>query len=170
MTTTDLVPTAAQSLNEQETRDALAALLFWPDPQRAVYYLREIKGIELRPKQLSSLRRHNEKLYQEIAAEMAPHLEKALVSELLATAMEASELEREAIRKARRRVRSGEDDRPATTAREASQVKTQALDKRDKLLGRPGVITEKRDYNEIIRQLEGLKVLKRVELEPEVVE
>ncbi|HTA98678.1 MAG TPA: hypothetical protein VK730_13680 [Solirubrobacteraceae bacterium] len=91
--------------------------------------------------------------------QIAPLIEEKLASDLLGNATLASDVTALAIQKTREMLEDGKIADPSRVARDLSQVGTQAVDKRLALQGRPTQITEHRDVSEIIRALEGMKVV-----------
>jgi hypothetical protein len=104
--------------------------------------------------------------FEKLREEWAPKIEASLANNLLENARLAAETERMAIEQARTELQEGRAKEPAKIARDLSQVKSQAIDKRLALQGRPTQITERRDVNEIVRALVGLKVVQVADLPP----
>jgi hypothetical protein len=101
--------------------------------------------------------------YQERKEELAPILQKQLENDLLGVASTATTAVQFAVDQATDRLEKGECNDPARTARDLMQVATQSVDKRQLLKGEPTAIVGKLDTDEILRSLEGLGVVKRVE-------
>lgn len=97
--------------------------------------------------------------FEKLREQYAPRIEAQLANDLLSNARLAAETERMAIEAARIELENGSAKEPSKIARDLSQVKSQSVDKRLSLQGRPTQITEKRDINEIVRALVGLKVV-----------
>jgi hypothetical protein len=97
--------------------------------------------------------------YRKRRAELAPLIEEKLAGDLLGNAALASDVTALAITKTRELLEEGRIADPSRVARDLSQVGTQAVDKRLALQGRPSQIVEHRDVSEIIRALEGMKVV-----------
>lgn len=95
--------------------------------------------------------------------EMAPKLEAELADDLLDSARLVAKVERLAVERTEQLLKEGKVQDPSRVARDLSQVRTQAIDKRLALEGRPDKIIEKRDHREIIRGLEALKVAEVVD-------
>ena len=91
--------------------------------------------------------------------QIAPLIEEKLANDLLGNATLASDVTALAIEKTRELLEEGKIADPSRVARDLSQVGTQAVDKRLALQGRPSQIVEHRDVSEIIRALEGMKVV-----------
>lgn len=91
--------------------------------------------------------------------QIAPLIEEKLASDLLGNATLASDVTALAIQKTRELLEENKIADPSRVARDLSQVGTQAVDKRLALQGRPSQIVEHRDVSEIIRALEGMKVV-----------
>lgn len=96
--------------------------------------------------------------YQKLREEWAPRIEGALAEQMLDNARAAAEVERMAIEAARAQLEDGSAKEPAKIARDLSQVKSQSVDKRLALQGRPTQVTENRGINEIVTALQGMKV------------
>ncbi len=103
--------------------------------------------------------------FEKMREEWGPKIEAQLASNLLDNARLAAATERLAIERAKTSLEDGSAREPAKMARDISQVKAQAIDKRLALQGRPTQITEKRDVNEIVRALVGMRVLQVASLE-----
>jgi hypothetical protein len=101
--------------------------------------------------------------FEKLREEWAPKIEASLANNLLDNARLAAETERLAIEQARTELEEGRAKEPAKIARDLSQVRSQAIDKRLALQGRPTQITERRDVNEIVRALVGMKVVQVTE-------
>jgi hypothetical protein len=97
--------------------------------------------------------------YEELREQWAPKIEAQLANNLLDNARLATATERLAIETTKSNLENGREREPAKVARDISQVKAQAIDKRLALQGRPTQITEKRDVNEIVKALVGMKVV-----------
>lgn len=97
--------------------------------------------------------------FQQRRAELAPRLEAKLADDMLSNALRATNAEAFCIEKVEEQVRRGEVKDPARVARDLSQIRTQAIDKRLALQGRPTQIVEKRNTDEIIRKLQSMGVL-----------
>lgn len=97
--------------------------------------------------------------YEKLREDWAGKIEAQLASDLLDNARLASRTERLAIEAAKTSLENETAREPAKIARDISQVKAQAIDKRLALQGRPTQITERRDVGEIVRALVGMRVL-----------
>lgn len=106
--------------------------------------------------------------FEKLREEWAPKIEAQLANNLLDNARLAAETERLAIERAHDELTRGVAREPAKIARDLSQVKSQSVDKRLALQGRPTQITERRDVNEIVRALVGMKVVQVAEPLPAI--
>ena len=70
-----------------------------------------------------------------------------------------------AIQRTEERLRRNIEADPSRVLRDLSQVRTQAIDKRLALEGRPTQIIEKRSPDEILAKLEALGVVRQVDVE-----
>lgn len=107
--------------------------------------------------------------YEKLREKWAPQLEARLANNFLDNARRATEVEREAIEKSMLMLQSGRAQDPAKMARDLSQVKTQSIDKRLALQGRPTQITERRDLGQIVARLQQLGAVKVIEASAEEV-
>lgn len=144
--------------NELDVEQALHAIVAYPTLEQAVEYLKDQK----RTTTVETLRVFRDvqfkDRYQKLREELAPTLEAMAADDMLDNARLAAEVERLAIEKTRELLVAGKITEPAKVARELSQVKTQSIDKRLALQGRPTQITERRDVSEIVNALVGMKV------------
>lgn len=108
--------------------------------------------------------------FERLREEWGPRIEERLANDLLDNARLAAEVEREAIERSREMLRSGKVQEPSRMARDLSQVRTQAVDKRLALQGRPTQITEKREVKEIVRALQGMGVVEVIDGEAQEVQ
>jgi hypothetical protein len=104
--------------------------------------------------------------FEQMREEWGPKIEAQLASNLLDNARLAAATERLAIEAAKASLENKTAREPAKIARDISQVKAQAIDKRLALQGRPTQITERRDINEIVKALVGMKVASVAEPQP----
>jgi hypothetical protein len=101
---------------------------------------------------------------------IAPLLEAQLANDMLDNARLASIVERQAIKKTRMMLKEGKISDPSRVARDLSQLKTQAIDKRLALQGRPTTISASVNVDGLIDQLEAMGVAKRADVEGTAVE
>ena len=103
--------------------------------------------------------------------QLAPRfVEAKLAEDLLQEAGSATEAIAFAVEQTYERLAKGEIADPARAARDLSQIETQAVDKRLALQGRPTQISEHRSPDEIVRALEGMGVVKKVDAEGTAIE
>jgi hypothetical protein len=149
--------------NDVDVQKALTAMVMYQTLGEALDYLQG-EGITTSVEKLEVWRdRMYAERYEKRREELAPILEARLASNLLENAASASDVTALAIQKTREMLEDGRISDPSRVARDLSQVGTQAVDKRLALQGRPTQITENRDVAEIIRALEGMKVVETVQ-------
>jgi hypothetical protein len=153
----------------------LSALIAYPSLPDAKAFI-EDHGYGISEAALEVFRKRcaapNNPLGDEFAAmrrELAPVLEASLADEMLENARYATLVERAAIESVEKRLARGLEKDPATVARNLSMIRTQSIDKRLALQGRPTTIAENRSVDDLVRALEGLGVAKQTVLEAEVV-
>lgn len=101
--------------------------------------------------------------FQEIRRELAPKIETELTHDMLENARKITIAERIAIEKAQVKLENDEDNDPARVGRDLSQMRSQGLEKRALMEGKPTQITASRSPDEIVRALEALGVAKKVD-------
>jgi uncharacterized NAD(P)/FAD-binding protein YdhS len=141
---------------------ALAAAAAFPTLKEAVEYL-SLEGIETSEQQVKNWMRTKREAFEDIRAKMAPQIEAHLANDMLDVAHLATTCERAAIERTMQLLDEGKVGDPSRVARDLAQVKSQSIDKRLALQGRPTQITEHRDYKEIVNALEAMGVVKSVE-------
>lgn len=142
---------------------ALAAMVAYPDLAQASSYLEE-QGYQANVDTLRTMRDVQFRdRFEKVRESLAPRIEASLANDFLDNARMASEVERLAVERTRQLLGEGKIADPSRVARDLSQVKTQSVDKRLALQGRPTQITEHRDPREIIRALEAMKVVQTVD-------
>ena len=95
--------------------------------------------------------------------ELAPILESQMADDMLENARYSTQVERFCIEKVQQLLEEGKVADPARAARDMSQIRTQAIDKRLALQGRPTEITQNRSIDELVNALVGMKVAERVD-------
>jgi hypothetical protein len=150
--------------NDLDIEKAFTAMIATPSLDDAIEVLKE-QGFTTTPAALEQLRSSplRRDRYEQRRTELAPLLESMFANDLLDTAMLAQRVETLAIHKTRELLEAGRISDPSKVARDLSQVATQAVDKRLAIQGRPTTIVEHRDVNEILRQLEAMKVVQVIE-------
>jgi DNA-binding transcriptional ArsR family regulator len=143
---------------------ALAAIAAYPTLSEAVEHLKGM-GYTTTERQLENWKRSKAERYEEVRSELAPTLEKHLANDMLETAHLAAEVERVAIAHTLKLLEEGKIYDPSRVARDLSQVLSQSVEKRMTLQERPTQIVEHRDYNEIMRTLQGMGVAEIIELQ-----
>lgn len=101
--------------------------------------------------------------FQKRREQLAPRLEAKLADDMLANAMRATNAEAFCIERIEEMLEEGRVQDPSRVARDLSQIRTQAVDKRLALQGRPTQITEHRDVSELVNALVGMKVAEVVD-------
>ncbi len=154
--------------NEQQ---AIVALAAFPDDKKALEFLRGQK-ISATEKGLASLRRNKAKEIQQAKEEIAPRLEAELTGDRLDEARRATAVIDMAVGLVEKRLVNTPHliMDPSRVARDLAQLRTQGIDKRLALEGRPTTIVEKRSPDEILAKLEALGVAKRVDVESTAIE
>jgi hypothetical protein len=97
--------------------------------------------------------------------QLAPRIEAMLADDLLSAAQRTTSVVNLAVEQTHKLLAAGECKEPSKVARDLSQVAAQQIEKRLSLEGRPTQITEDRSLGEIVRALEGLGVVKKVDAE-----
>lgn len=160
--------------NELDIEKAFTAMILTGSLADAVDVLRE-QGFTTTEDTLEQLRSHNlrRERYEARRNELAPVLEGMLANDLLDTARLATTVEHLAITKTWELLQTGRITDPSVAskvARDLSQVRTQSIDKRLAIQGRPTQITEHRTMSEILRQLRALKVVEVIDSTAEPLE
>lgn len=101
--------------------------------------------------------------YQKRREQLAPRLEAKLADDMLANAQRATNAEAFCIERIEEMLAEGRVQDPSRVARDLSQIRTQSIDKRLALQGRPTQITEHRDVSELVNALVGMKVAEVVD-------
>jgi hypothetical protein len=150
---------------------AITALIAFPDLGEAAAFM-EREGYQVSPGKMGAIRNRGmapgsdfHDRYMQRSEELAPRLEAILAGELLTSARIATTVERLALETTEKMLREGRINDPSRVARDLSQIRTQAVDKRLALQGRPSQIIEKRSPDELVRALESLGVAKQVALD-----
>lgn len=142
---------------------ALAAMAAYPDLAQASAYLAE-QGYQANVDLLRTMRDVQFRdRFEKVRDSLAPRIEASLANDFLDNARMAAEVERMAVERTRQMLEEGKIAEPSRVARDLSQVKTQSVDKRLALQGRPTQITEHRDPREIVRALEAMRVVQTVD-------
>ena len=141
---------------------ALSAIACFPRLEDAVQHL-EANGYKTTVLQLENMKHAQADRVQEIRQEHAPRLEALLADDMLDNARLAGFAERIALEATIDRLQTGKANDPSRVARDISQVKTQSIDKRLALQGRPSQVIETRDVAELVRALVGLGVAEVVD-------
>lgn len=127
-------------------------------------------GYEVTEAAMATVARNKSTEVAETRQQLAPKLEKLLTADLLDESMRATQVIGMAIQRTEERLVANMVADPSKVARDLAQVRTQGIDKRLALEGRPTSITESRSPDEIVRALEGMGVAKQVAIEGTAVE
>lgn len=139
---------------------AIIATLSYEDAAKAL----ETQGMKVDAKTLSRWAREDHVVeYEKLREQWAPKIEAQLANNFLDNARAASEAEREAIDRSMIMLKLGKAQDPSRMARDLSQVKSQSVDKRLALQGRPTQITERRDIRQIVNKLQQMGAVKVIE-------
>lgn len=148
-----------------------SALIAYPDDMDAADFMEE-HGYTISSQKVAVYRKRvahpHSPLFAGFVArrdELAPVLEGALTHNLLTGTLRASVAVNSAVDRAQKMLDEGRVADPARFARDLQQVVAQGTDKRLAMEGRPTQIVEKRDTNEILRSLEGMGVVRQVDVE-----
>ncbi len=156
--------------NEQR---AIVALATFQDDEKALELLKA-QGIQTTVKTLANKRLSKADDVARVRREIAPALEEQLTGDMLDLTRLSVELEGYALDNCLKKLQASRfaasPEVLAKIAREASQVKTQNVDKRLALEGRPTSITESRNQDEIIRSLESMGVARQITVEGSAIE
>ena len=150
--------------NETHQSLALMALAASESPEDAVEYLKREHDIICVPKKLTGMAKYRREQYEELRQRIAPLKEQALAHNLLDNALYASDVTKAAMEQLHERLNENKI-RPSDlskTARDLADVQAKSVDKRLALEGRPTVITETRNADQIIRKLESMGVVKQI--------
>ena len=163
------MPDRGKSLSRQNpvAREmAIAALAAHSDMQEAKDYLEREHGYgEISIPRLESYRNNCGTEIEEARRELAPMMELKLTNDLLAETVRVTSVIDRAVRRTERLLERDAISDPAKAARDLGQLRTQAIDKRLALEGRPTQIIEKRSADEILAKLEAMGIAKRVDVE-----
>lgn len=151
------------SHSEETITAGLMAVIAHPTYSEAERALKE-QGYSVPAATLSKWAREDHVVrFEKLREQWAPQIEAQLANNFLDNARLAAEAEREAIERSRQMLQNGRAQDPSRMARDLSQVKSQSVDKRLALQGRPTQITEKRNVNQIIGRLLQMKAVKMIE-------
>jgi hypothetical protein len=146
-----------------------AALIAYPDNDSAIKFMEE-SGYEVSPAKMEVFRRGTTQPtspyfepFLKRREQLAPRLEAKLAEDLLSEASRATAAVSYCIEQTEQMLANGEIKDPARAARDLSQIRTQAIDKRLALQGRPTQISEHRNLDEILNKLESLGAVKSIE-------
>ena len=141
-----------------------------PSLDQAVVYLRDYHDKTTTPAVLEGFRRARPEQYETVRRQLAPRLEQELADGLLDNARLAAAATGLAIERSTQLLESGKCVDPSRVARDLADVQAKSIDKRLALEGRPSQVVETRNASEIIRALEGMKVVKSVDVSPAQIE
>lgn len=137
-----------------------ASLITYPDDDSAIRFMSE-NGYEVSPAKMAVFRRGTNmptspyyEPYLKRREQLAPRLEAKLAEDLLSEAGRATEAVAFCVERTHEMLQKDEIRDPARAARDLSQIRTQAIDKRLALQGRPTSVTVNLDPETILKRLE----------------
>jgi hypothetical protein len=151
--------------NEQ----AIVALALSPKISDAMAYMKSA-GYQITEIQLENIKRNKAAEVEKVRKQYAPQLEAKLTGDMLDEARYATEVINLAIQRTEERLKANLVIDPARVARDLSQIRSQGIEKKLALEGRPTSITENRTPDEIVRALVGMGVAKEITVESTAVE
>ena len=143
---------------------ALVALATYRTLEEAQAHVEGLGGHRISIKALEVIQRNEGPEIERVRKELAPKLEQTLTLDLGDEGRMATAIIDLALQRTQERLKRNDISEPWKVAREVSQVRTQAVDKKLALEGRPTTITERRDMDEVVRALEGMGVAKQIEV------
>jgi hypothetical protein len=150
---------------------AITALCAFPDLGEAAAFM-EREGYGVSPGKMAAIRNRGmapgSPFHDRFVArkeQLAPKIEGLLAGELLDEARFATNVARLALETTETMLKKGRINDPSRVARDLSQIRTQAVDKRLALQGRPTQIQANRSVDELVRALEGLGVARQAALD-----
>jgi hypothetical protein len=143
---------------------ALVAIATYPNTDEAKAYIEDQGYSKVSVAALETIKRNKGDEIEKVRRELAPKLEGTLVSDLGDEARRATAIIELALQRTEERLRTNVVSDPSRVARDISQLRTQAIDKKLALEGRPTSITETRSHEEVLRSLEAMGVVKQVEV------
>lgn len=153
-----------------------AALIAYPDNDSAIKFMEE-NGYGVSEAKMEVFRRGTTEPtspyfepFLKRREQLAPRLEAKLAEDLLSEASRATAAVSYCIEQTEQMLANGEIKDPARAARDLSQIRTQAIDKRLALQGRPTQISEHRNTDEILARLEAMGVAQKVDVEITAIE
>jgi hypothetical protein len=156
--------------NDMDWELALSAVAAHPTLEEAAAYLQEYHGKTCTPAVLDGFRKARPERYERVRRQLTPRLEQDLADGLLDNARLAATATSLAIEQTMKLLEAGRCQDPSKVARDLADVQAKSIDKKLALEGRPSQVIETRNTNEIIRRLEGMNVIKRVDAETTVLE
>lgn len=158
--------------NDVDSSSAVSALALCPTIREAKIQLEQLGYAEkaVSERRLEVMKGNKGEEIEKLRREYAPQLEATLTGDMLDEARYATEVISLAIRRTEERLKANIVSDPAKVARDLSQIRSQGIEKKLALEGRPTSISESRNTDEVIRALEGLGVAKQVTVESTAVE
>jgi hypothetical protein len=151
--------------NPVSEQTAIAAMAAYPDINDAKDYLERESGFcEVSVARLEQIKSYKAADLEEARRELAPLHESKLTNDMLDEARRVTSVIDLAVRRTERLLERDAVSDPAKAARDLGQLRTQSIDKRLALEGRPTAIIEKRSAEEILSKLEALGIAKRVDV------
>jgi hypothetical protein len=147
------------------------ALIAYPKDEDAKAFIEE-HGYDISLAKVQVYRRGSQMVespyfepYQKRREQLAPRLEAKLADDMLSNAARITSVEAFCIEQVEEQLANGEVKDPARVARDLSQVRSQQIEKRLALQGRPTHIVEKRSVDELVKALEGKGLATQVDAE-----
>lgn len=148
--------------NPVSSEFALSAIARFPTLLEAKEYLEGLGYENLSEANLASFKTRMPKELAEVQARLAPEIEGEVANSALLIARRATEAESLAMERIIEKLQKDQFADPSTVLRNLSQVKTQNIDKRLALQGRPTTITQNRSTESILKALEAKGVVERI--------
>ncbi len=138
-----------------DTEVALGALALY-GWEGAVDYLRNEHGIETTVEKLEIHHRRFPEKYEEIREKLAPKLEAMAVNDIRSNIVKSNAVISLAIERAHEALREGRRADPEKVGREIAEIQSKGKDTMMALQGRPTVVKEVRNVDEILRALKAI--------------
>jgi hypothetical protein len=150
--------------NEVDMEIVLSAMAYHPTLQQTSNYLLTEHGMQVSVAKLGVLQNKHWERYEKVRAQLAGRIETGRAHDMLGVAGLCTEVEQAAIVRTSEMLAEDRIQDPSKVARDLADVKAKNIDKKLALESRPSQIVETRNTDEIIRALEGMNVVKRVEI------
>ncbi len=134
---------------------ALGALAIY-EPKDAVEYLYEVHDIETTEAKLDTYRRRFPEKYQEIREQLAPKIEGMAVTDIRDNIAKVNLPIGLAIERAHKALQEGRVSDPSKIGEQLANIQSKQKDTMMALQGRPAVVKEVRNVDEILRALQAI--------------